>query len=289
MSERPGSRPSPHPSPRGGEGVSRFEGKVVVVTGAGSGIGRVIAHRFAAEGAKVAVVDWLGDRADGVAAEISNAGGKVAAFRADVSQAPEVEAMVAQVDSQLGQVDVLINNAAIADGDDVLRIDEATWDRDVAVVLRSVFLCSKAVLHSMIGRHGGAIVNIASVNGISALGNEAYSAAKAGVINLTQSIAVRYGANGIRCNAIAPGTIRTPIWQERVDRDPVVFERLVKWYPLGRVGEPDDVANAAMFLASDEASWITGIVLRVDGGLLAGSARMTRELLAEAGSEELEP
>src|SRR5260370_5539394 len=164
-------------------------------------------------------------------------------------------------------------------------MDEVTWDRDVAVVLKSVFLCCKAVLPSMIDRGSGAIVNIASVNALTALGNEAYSAAKAGMINLTQGIAVRYGANGIRCNAIAPGTIRTPIWQARVDRDPVVFERLVKWYPLGRVGEPDDIANAAMFLASDDAGWITGTVLRVDGGLLAGSHRMSRDLLAQAVNE----
>lgn len=266
----------------------RFKDRVVIVTGGGSGIGRVMAQRFAAEGAKVAVVDWLGDRADAVSAEISGAGGQAAAIRADVSSAQDVDSMVAQVGSRLGPADVLVNNAAIAAGDDVLQIDEATWDRDLAVVLKSVFLCSKAVLPSMIDRRGGAIVNIASVNGISALGNEAYSAAKAGMINLTQGIAVRYGAHGIRCNAIAPGTIRTPIWQERIDRDPVVFQRLVKWYPLGRVGEPDDVANAAMFLASDEASWITGTVLRVDGGLLAGSFRMTRELVAEAGSEELD-
>src|SRR5256885_5610822 len=133
-------------------------------------------------------------------------------------------------------------------------------------------------------RHSGVSVNIASVKGLSALGNEAYSAAKAGMINLTQGIAVRYGGHGIRCNAIAPGTIRTPIWQERVERDPAVFQRLVKWYPLGRVGEPDDIANAAMFLASDEAAWITGTVLRVDGGLLAGNYRMTRGLLAQAGN-----
>ncbi len=266
----------------------RFKDKVVVITGAGSGIGRVMAHRFAADGAKVAVVDWLGERADAVAAEISGAGGHAVASHADVSSARDVDLMAAQVESRLGPPDVLINNAAIAEGDDILQIDDATWDRDVAVVLKSVFLCCKAVLPSMIDRRGGSIVNIASVNGLSALGNEAYSAAKAGVINLTQGIAVRYGAHGVRCNAIAPGTIRTPIWQERIDRDPVVFTRLVKWYPLGRVGEPDDVANAAMFLASDDAAWITGTVLRVDGGLLAGSSRMTRELLAEAGSEELE-
>jgi meso-butanediol dehydrogenase / (S,S)-butanediol dehydrogenase / diacetyl reductase len=266
----------------------RFSDRVVVVTGGGSGIGRVMAQRFAAEGAKVAVVDWMGDSADAVAGEIAAAGGRSVAVKADVSTRADVESMVGRVASGLGPVDVLVNNAAIADGDDVLRMDEETWERDVAVVLKSVYLCSKAVLPSMIKRRTGVIVNIASVNGLSALGNEAYSAAKAGVINLTQGIAVRYGAHGIRCNAIAPGTIRTPVWTERIARDPKVFERLVKWYPLGRVGEPDDVANAAMFLASDEASWITGTVLCVDGGLLAGNYRMTRELLAEAGNEELE-
>ena len=217
-----------------------------------------MAQRFAAEGAKVAVVDWIGARADAVSAEISRTGGQAVSIRADVSAARDVDAMVAEIGSRLGPVDVLVNNAAIADGDDVLQIDDATWDRDVAVVLKSVFLCSKAVLAPMIDRGGGAIVNITSVNGLTALGNEAYSAAKAGVINLTEGIAVRVRSHGIRCNAIAPGTIRTPIWQERIDRDPVVFQRLVKWYPLGRVGEPDDVANAALFLASDDASWITG-------------------------------
>jgi len=263
----------------------RFKDRVVVVTGSGSGIGRVMAQKFAAEGAKVAVIDWKGDKAEEVAAEI---GGTAHAFRADVSKGAEVKTMVKEVASRLGPVDVLVNNAAIADGDDILKIDEPTWERDVSVVLKSVFLCSQAVLPSMIDRRGGVIVNITSVNGLSALGNEAYSAAKAGVINLTQGIAVRYGHHGIRCNAIAPGTIRTPIWQERIDRDPVVFERLVKWYPLGRVGEPEDIANAAMFLASDDAGWITGTVLTVDGGLLAGNYRMTRELLTEAKDEKLE-
>ena len=263
----------------------RFKDRVVVVTGSGSGIGRVMAQKFAAEGAKVAVIDWKGDKAEEVAAEI---GGTAHAFRADVSKGAEVKTMVKEVASRLGPVDVLVNNAAIADGDDILKIDEPTWERDVSVVLKSVFLCSQAVLPSMIERRGGVIVNITSVNGLSALGNEAYSAAKAGVINLTQGIAVRYGHHGIRCNAIAPGTIRTPIWQERIDRDPVVFERLVKWYPLGRVGEPEDIANAAMFLASDDAAWITGTVLTVDGGLLAGNYRMTRELLTEAKDEKLE-
>jgi len=266
----------------------RFRDRVAIVTGGGSGIGRVMAIRFAAEGAKVAVVDSLAERAQLVAAEIQESGGIVLPHHADVSSGSEVQSMAAAVAGQLGPVDVLINNAAIAEGDDVVRMEQPVWERDVDVVLKSAFLCSKAVLPSMIKRRGGVIVNIASVNGIAALGNEAYSAAKAGVISLTQGVAVRYGGHGIRCNAVAPGTIQTPSWQKRVDRDPLVFQRLVKWYPLGRLGEPDDVANAVMFLASDEASWITGTVLCVDGGLLAGNLPMTRDLLAEAAGEQLD-
>jgi len=136
------------------------------------------------------------------------------------------------------------------------------------------------VLPGMIARRRGVIVNIASVNALAYFANEGYSAAKAGMISLTRSIAVRYGNEGIRCVAIAPGSIRTPAWQDREEKDADVFERLKKWYPLGRIGDPEDVASAALFLASDEASWITGSVLRVDGGLLAGNARMAGELVA---------
>src|SRR6476646_817632 len=130
----------------------RFQNKVAVITGAGSGIGRVMAKRFAAEGAAVAVIDWKGEKAEEVAAEIGKDGDRAHAIRADVSQGSDVKAMVSEVASRLGPVDVLVNNAAIADGDDVLKIDEATWERDVSVVLKSVFLCSQAVLPSMIER-----------------------------------------------------------------------------------------------------------------------------------------
>jgi meso-butanediol dehydrogenase / (S,S)-butanediol dehydrogenase / diacetyl reductase len=269
------------------EARMRFKDRVAVVTGSGSGIGKVMAQRFAAEGASVVVVDWKGDLADGVAGEIGDLGGTGVGVTADVSVPGDVERLTKVALDSFGRVDVLVNNAAIADGDDILLMDEPTWARDVDVVLKGPFLCTKAVLPGMIEQRGGVIVNIVSVNAFAALGNEAYSAAKAGVVNLTQGVAVRYGRFGIRCNAIAPGTIRTPIWQERVDRDPQVFERLVKWYPLGRVGEPEDIANAAMFLASDEANWITGSVLTVDGGLMAGNYPMTRELLAQAAGEEL--
>jgi meso-butanediol dehydrogenase / (S,S)-butanediol dehydrogenase / diacetyl reductase len=257
--------------------MSRLEGKAAIVTGGGSGIGRAICTRFAAEGASVVVADIAGERAEEVAAEI---GGR--AVQGDVTVAADVSRIV----EAAGPVDVLVNNAGGGMNDDLLEIDEEAWDGDVALNLKSAFLCTKAVVPQMRERGRGAIVNIASVNGMAFFANDAYSAAKAGVLQLTRSTAVRYGRFGIRANAIAPGTIRTPLWQERVDKQPAIFERLVRWYPLGRVGEPEDVAAAAAFLASDEASWITGEVLRVDGGLLSGNYRMARELVAEFDEDD---
>jgi NAD(P)-dependent dehydrogenase (short-subunit alcohol dehydrogenase family) len=258
--------------------MSRLEGKAALVTGGGSGIGRAICMRFAAEGASVVVADLVGERAEAVAAEIRGRG-----VQADVTVAADVARMVGEA----GRVDVLVNNAGGGMADDLLEIGEEEWDGDVAVNLKSAFLCTKAVLPGMIERGAGVIVNIASVNGIAFFANEAYSAAKAGLINLTGSTAVRYGRHGIRAVAIAPGTIRTPIWQERVDKAPEIFERLLRWYPLARVGEPEDVAAAAAFLASDDASWISGEVLRVDGGLLAGNAQMARELVADFDDDDV--
>jgi meso-butanediol dehydrogenase / (S,S)-butanediol dehydrogenase / diacetyl reductase len=262
----------------------RLADRVVIVTGAGSGIGRVIAMRFAGQGARLVLADRVGDWAEAVAREL---GGDATATTTDVTVGADVDAMVATGEEAFGRIDVLVNNAAVCEGDDILRIDEATWDADVTGVLKSAFLCSKRVLPGMIERGRGAIVNIASVNGLGYFGNEAYSAAKAGMISLTQSIAARYGSRGIRANAIAPGSIRTPIWNARVEKDPEIFDKLVKWYPLGRVGEPEDVATAALFLASDESSWVSGAVLRVDGGLMAGYPLMAEELLVE--SREPEP
>jgi meso-butanediol dehydrogenase / (S,S)-butanediol dehydrogenase / diacetyl reductase len=257
----------------------RFADQVVIVTGAGGGIGSVMARRFAEQGARVVVADRHGDRAEQVAGAI---GGGSIASTTDVTSSADVDAMVKGAEDAFGRVDVLVNNAAACKGDDILRIDEETWDADVAGVLKSAFLCSKRVLPGMIERGGGAIVNIASVNGLAYFGNEAYSAAKAGMINLTQSISARYGPKGIRANVIAPGSIRTPIWNDRVEKEPQVFETLVKWYPLGRIGEPGDVAAAALFLASDDAAWVSGAVLRVDGGLMSGYPLMAEELLVES-------
>jgi NAD(P)-dependent dehydrogenase (short-subunit alcohol dehydrogenase family) len=265
----------------------RFEDRVVAITGGGSGIGRVMAERFAAEGARVVVADVVGERAAEAASAIEAGGGRAAGVQADVTVAADVDRMVGAAEERFGPVDVLVNNAYSCEGDNVALMEEQTWERDLRGVVTSAFLCSQRVLRSMINRRTGVIVNIASVNGLAYVGNEAYSAGKAAMINLTQSIAVRYGHYGVRCVAIAPGSIATTAWQERVEREPDVFERLVKWYPLRRVGTPDDVASAALFLASDEASWITGTVLRVDGGLLAGNEIFTNELLVESRDQEL--
>ena len=259
----------------------RLHDRVALVTGAGSGIGQAIARRYAAEGAAVVVLDWHPEGGRGTADEIAGQGGSALFVEADVSRAADVERAFEGALSAFGRIDVLVNNAAVAEGDDILRIDEATWDRNLAVVLKGVFLCTRAALPGMIAQRRGAVVNVASVNGLMGLGNEPYSAAKAGVINLTQNVAVRYGRFGVRANVICPGTVRTPIWRPRVERVPDVFERLGAWYPVGRVGEPEDVAGAALYLASDEAAFVTGAVFPVDGGLTAGLHRMARELQAE--------
>jgi meso-butanediol dehydrogenase / (S,S)-butanediol dehydrogenase / diacetyl reductase len=260
----------------------RFQSRVVIITGSGSGLGRVLAHSFAGEGAAVVVADVVDQRATTVADEISEAGGSSLAQITDVTDVAGVEAMVGAARETFGSVDILVNNAAKATDADFLEVSEEAWDEDVAIALKGSFLCSQAVLGEMTENRSGVIINISSVNAFAYFGNEAYSAAKAGIVNLTRSLAVRYGPFGVRVNAIAPGTLRTPAWEERRQKDPDVFDRVAKWYPLGRIGEPEDVAGAALFLASDEAAWISGAVLPVDGGLTAGNMEMAREIVSES-------
>jgi meso-butanediol dehydrogenase/(S,S)-butanediol dehydrogenase/diacetyl reductase len=260
----------------------RFQSRVAIITGSGSGLGRVLAHRFAAEGAAVVIADVVGQRAITVADEISEAGGKSLAQTTDVTNAADVKAMVGAAREAFGSVEILINNAAKATDADFLDVSEEAWDEDVATALKGSFLCSQAVLADMTDNRSGVILNISSVNALAYFGNEAYSAAKAGILSLTRSLAVRYGPFGVRVNAIAPGTLRTPAWEQRRQKDSDIFERVARWYPLGRIGDPEDVAGAALFLASDEAAWISGAVLPVDGGLTAGNMKMAQEIIDES-------
>ena len=261
--------------------MAALENRVALITGGGSGIGRATAQLFAREGAAVVAADKIGERAEETAQLIVEAGGRAAGVQADVSVAADVQKMVDAAVAAFGRVDILVNNAGLSVGDSILDFDEAAWDLNLDVVLKSVYLCSRAVLPGMIERGGGVILNISSVNGVFAVGEAAYAAAKAGMISLTANMANHFGKDGVRVNCIAPGTIRTPIWSERVEKDPQVFDRLAEWYPLGRVGEAEDVANAALFLCSDAASWITGVTLPVDGGLTTGNFRMNRDLQGE--------
>jgi len=264
----------------------KLAGKVALITGGGSGIGQTTARLFAEEGAEVIVVDIVPERARHSRELISAAGGRALDLTADVSVSGQVQTMVSQALEYRGRVDILVNNAGIVSGDDILDMDEADWDRDLQVVLKSVALCSRAVVPAMIDQGGGAVVNIASVNGLAAFTQMAYSAAKAGIINLTKNMALSYGAHQVRVNVICPGTIHTPIWDEFLRREPDILRRLARWYPLGRVGRPEDVARAVLFLASDDAAWITGQNLSVDGGLTAGNMQMFNEIRKGVGSSD---
>jgi NAD(P)-dependent dehydrogenase (short-subunit alcohol dehydrogenase family) len=178
------------------------------------------------------------------------------------------------VEKDFGKIDCLINNAMVCPSEDLLNTTLESWNKTLQVTLTAPFLCIRQVLPAMIKRKNGSIINIGTVNAKGHFGSDSYSSAKAGVHALTRTVAVRYGPHGIRCNTIVPGTINTDAWQERVDHNPNLFEELKPWYPLGRVGTPKDIADAALFLISDASQWISGSELLVDGGLLAGYAPM---------------
>ena len=248
----------------------RLDGKVAIITGTASGIGRAAAPLFADEGARVVGCDTNDAGGRETLAAIEARGRPSVFVRADVSQEPDVERLVAQALDAFGRIDVLYNNAGIGYSTpitlgDVTDIPVENWDAVLAVNLRSVYLCCKHVIPVMARQGGGAIVNTSSAMATGSIpGADAYTAAKAGIVGLTRVMAKRHGPSGIRVNCICPGTILTPMIEEMYrDRQRASKGESV---PLRRLGRPEDVAPAALFLASDEASFITGAVLFVDGG-----------------------
>ncbi|TCK61615.1 3-oxoacyl-[acyl-carrier-protein] reductase [Seleniivibrio woodruffii] len=246
-----------------------LEGKVALVTGASSGIGRIIALKMAEAGAKVAVnyIDIASIKADAeaVVKEITDKGGVAAAVAADVSKEESVEAMIKEIEEKLGTVDILVNNAGITQDGLIMRMKVEQWEKVLDVNLKGAFICTKAALKGMMKKRYGKIVNIASVVGFSGNAGQAnYSASKAGLVGLTKTSAQELASRGIRVNAVAPGFIRTAMTD--VLPKEVVDAMLAK-ISLNALGEADDVANAVMFLASAESDYITGQTIHVNGGM----------------------
>jgi len=241
-------------------------GRKAVVTGAGSGIGREIAFRFSAAGVGVAVCDVVKDAADKVAAEIADKGGQARAYGIDVSDFAAVQQLCEQVVADLGGIDILVNNAGITRDNLLLRMSEEEFDRVVAVNLKGTFNFTKACFRGMMKNRWGRIINIASIIGqMGNAGQANYAAAKAGTIAFTKSAAKELASRNITVNAIAPGYIATAMTEKL---DAAAREAYIAGIPLKRAGTPEDVANLCLFLASELAGYITGQVLRVDGGLL---------------------
>ena len=251
-------------------------GRIVLVTGACGGIGRALCKRFVESGDTVLALDCDEDGVRALASAFGRA--RVEALAADVSDAAALHGAVARAVAARGPVDVLVANAGGALGTTLAATDAAAWRRDVELNLNGTYYTVEAVRASMIERRRGVLVLIGSVNGLTALGHPAYSAAKAGLVSYTKALAIELGQYGIRANIVCPGTVKTPAWHARIARQPDLFEQLKKWYPLGDVATPDDIADAVQFLASPLARVITGVALPVDAGLLAGNRLMANEL-----------
>ena len=246
----------------------RLQGRVAAITGGALGIGRATARLFAAEGATVALGDVEVGAAETVAKEIVNGGGRAIAVGVDVGDAGQVQAFVDRVVAELGRLDIMFANAGIAHSAPFLEHPEAQWHRVLRVNLTGVFLCCQAAARQMVKQGGGRIITTASINGFRGVENlVGYNAAKAGVIELTKTMAVELARHHIAVNAIAPAQIDTRLTRSLPEE---ARQRRLERIPMGRFGEADEVARAALFLASDDAGYITGHTLAVDGGYLAG-------------------
>jgi 3-oxoacyl-[acyl-carrier protein] reductase len=245
-----------------------LSGHVALVTGASQGIGRTCALRLAKDGATVAVAARNQEKLNELVSEITTAGGKAEAFALDVTDEEQVKATVKAILAQFSKIDILVNNAGITRDQLVMRMKRTDWDAVLQTNLTSAYLCIQAVIGSMLKQRWGRIINITSVFGQTGQAGQAnYSASKAGLIGLTMAIAREVGSRNITCNAVAPGFIETAMTAVLSEE---FKQTAVKQIPLGRVGTPEDIASSVAFLASDEASYITGHVMNVNGGMLMG-------------------
>lgn len=248
----------------------RLPGKRAVVTGGANGIGLATADRFAREGARVIIADRDNVRGNAAALDLQQQGLDAQFIAADMTDPQAVTALVSRADVLLGGIDVWFSNAGTSMTEDLLEIDPDAWEAELRLNLTSHYLGARAVLPIMIREGNGSLITVSSVNALWSIGEFGYSAAKAGLIQFTQNIAVTYGPQGIRANVICPGTIATESGAAYWDRKAGAKEKLLKWYPLRRLGRPEDVAAMALYLASDESSFVTGSTMVIDGGLTAG-------------------
>jgi NAD(P)-dependent dehydrogenase (short-subunit alcohol dehydrogenase family) len=247
----------------------KLAGKVAIVTGGGSGIGRETAALFARHGSRVLVADARGDAAQAVAQASRDAGFEARAATVDVSEPDQVERMVRAALDAFGGIDILVNGAGVLAFGTVVETDPAVWQRVLAINLTGVYLCCRAVLPHLIARGGGAIVNVSSSTGAhdAAANIAAYAASKGGVTLLTRAMAIDHARDNVRVNAIAPGPTDTPMLRDNLSPD--ALRAFAQTFPMRRLGRPEEIASAALFLASDEASFVTGAIVAVDGGQTA--------------------